>query len=161
MEFNYKNLDSLSHTMAHYLVSLHKLQEKKGAARVTDLARDLNLTKGSVSTALKNLKKKQLVREDEESKFFYLTDDGHEKVHVILSSNKLILHFLKNVIGVNEDVAKRDACLMEHLLSLETLEKLFTYLKNTPVEGGLEVAENEVSLNDYESPKDFFKDQLV
>ena len=48
---------------------LHKLQEKKGAARVTDLARDLNLTKGSVSTALKNLKKKQLVREDEESKF--------------------------------------------------------------------------------------------
>ena len=41
----------LSHSMAHYLLTIHKLKESKGYARVTDIAKDLGLTKGSVSTA--------------------------------------------------------------------------------------------------------------
>ena len=49
----------LTHSMAHYLLTIHKLKEEKGYARVTDIAKDLGLTKGSVSTALTNLKKKK------------------------------------------------------------------------------------------------------
>ena len=48
----------LSHSMTHYLLTIHKLKEDRGFARVTDIARELNLTKGSVSTAINNLKKK-------------------------------------------------------------------------------------------------------
>ena len=51
--------NELSHSMAHYLLTVHKLREEKGYARVTDIAKDLGLTKGSVSTALNNLKKKE------------------------------------------------------------------------------------------------------
>ena len=64
--------NDLTHSMVHYLFSIHKLKEKNGYARVTDVAKELNLTKGSVSIALSGLKKKELVVEDE-NKFFSLS----------------------------------------------------------------------------------------
>jgi len=73
--------ETMSHSMAHYLLTIHKLKENRGYARVTDIAKDLGLTKGSVSTALNNLKKKGLIVEEDDSKFLLLTDSGHEEVH--------------------------------------------------------------------------------
>lgn len=124
---NHEN--ELSHAMVHYLLTIHKLKEKRGFARVTDIAKDLNLTKGSVSTALNNLKKKGLVTEEEDCKFLILTDKGHEEVHRILSSRTLLYYFLKDFVGVDEDIAERDACAMEHLMSSSTAVKFFEFMK--------------------------------
>ncbi len=65
--------------MAHYFLVIHELKESKGYARVTDIASSLGLTKGSVSTAINNLKKKNLIVE-EENKFVTLTQKGHQEV---------------------------------------------------------------------------------
>ena len=124
----------LSHSMAHYLLTIHKLKEKKGYARVTDIAKDLLLTKGSVSTALNNLKRRQLVTEEEDSKFLSLTDQGHSEVHNILSSRTLLYYFLKDFLNVSNDLAHKDSCLMEHLMSSETREKLFKFMKSLTTE---------------------------
>ncbi|EQC50773.1 metal-dependent transcriptional regulator [Bacteriovorax sp. DB6_IX] len=120
----------LSHSMVHYLLTIHKLREDRGYARVTDIARDLGLTKGSVSTALNNLKKKGLVKEEEDTKFLLLTEEGHDEVHRILSSRTLLYYFLKDFVGVDEDVAAHDSCMMEHLMSPETSVKFFEFMKN-------------------------------
>lgn len=120
----------LSHSMAHYLLTIHKLKEGRGFARVTDIAKDLGLTKGSVSTALNNLKKKGFVEEEEDCKFLILSDKGHDEVHRILSSRTLLFYFLKDFVGVNEETAERDSCLMEHLMSSETSTKFFDFMKN-------------------------------
>jgi len=120
--------NDLTHSMVHYLLAIHKLKESKGYARVTDIAHEMGLTKGSVSTALTNLKKRDLVIEDE-SKFLSLSASGHEAVHGILSSRTLLYYFLKDIIGVNEEVAHKDSCLMEHLMSTETREKFFEFMK--------------------------------
>lgn len=126
-----QNLENdLSHSMVHYLLTIHKLKESKGYARVTDIAKDLNLTKGSVSTAINNLKKKNLVEEEEDSKFLLLTSIGHDEVHRILGSRTLIFYFLRDFVGVEEEVAEKDACQMEHLISPETSEKFFTFMKD-------------------------------
>ncbi len=119
----------LSHSMVHYLLTIHKLKESRGYARVTDIAKELGLTKGSVSTAINNLKKKDLVEEEEHSKFLILTDNGHDEVHRILSSRTLLFYFLKDFVGVSEDVAEKDSCLMEHLMSPETSAKFFQFMK--------------------------------
>jgi DtxR family Mn-dependent transcriptional regulator len=124
-------LDSeLSHSMVHYLLTIHKLKEQRGYARVTDIAIELKLTKGSVSTALNNLKKKGLVEEEENSKFLLLTGAGHDEVHNILSARTLIFYFLKDFIGVSKEIAEKDSCAMEHLMSKETSEKFFTFMKD-------------------------------
>lgn len=95
-------LQSLSHSMVHYLLTIHKLKEARGFARVTDIAKELELTKGSVSTALNGLKKKELVTEEEDCKFLLLTEKGHDEVHRILSSRTLLYYFLKDFVGVSE-----------------------------------------------------------
>jgi len=120
--------NDLTHSMVHYLLAIHKLKESKGYARVTDIAHEMGLTKGSVSTALTNLKKRDLVLEDD-SKFLSLSSTGHEAVHGILSSRTLLFYFLKDIIGVNEDIAHKDSCLMEHLMSPESREKFFNFMK--------------------------------
>ncbi len=111
--------NELTHSMAHYLLTIHKLKEEKGYARVTDIAKELGLTKGSVSTALNNLKKRELVVEDE-SKFLSLSKLGHDEVHRILSVRTLMYYFMKDILKVDDDVAHKDSCLVEHLLSDET-----------------------------------------
>lgn len=120
----------LSHSMAHYLLTIHKLKESRGFARVTDIAKDLGLTKGSVSTALNNLKKRGLVEEEEDCKFLILTKIGHDEVHRILSARTLLYYFLKDFVGVSEETAERDSCLMEHLMSSETSTKFFDFMKD-------------------------------
>ena len=121
--------NELSHSMVHYLLTIHKLKENRGFARVTDIAKDLDLTKGSVSTMLNNLKKKGFIQEEDECKFVVLTDLGHEEVHRILSSRTLLFYFLRDFVGVDEKTADFDSCQMEHLMSAQTSEKFFNFMK--------------------------------
>lgn len=121
--------NDLTHSMVHYLLAIHKLKETKGYARVTDIAHEMGLTKGSVSTALNNLRKRELVLEDE-SKFLSLSQTGHDAVHDILSSRTLLFYFLKDIVGVNEETAHKDSCLMEHLMSEESRNLFFKFMKS-------------------------------
>lgn len=152
----------ISHSMTHYLLTIHKLKEERGYARVTDIARDLNLTKGSVSTAINNLKKKGLVSEEEDSKFLLLTEFGHEEVHRILSSRTLLFYFLRDFIRVPEDIADKDSCAMEHLVSQETLEKLFDFMKDLSCSTDLPIKFNfspGLDLCSFDDSKDFIERQ--
>jgi DtxR family Mn-dependent transcriptional regulator len=125
-----KDVPELTHSMVHYLLTIHKLKEQKGFARITDIAKDLKLTKGSVSTAISNLKKKDLVQEEDDCKFVNLTSTGHEEVHRILSSRTLLYYFFKDFLGVDPKIARQDSCMMEHLMSHDTSEKLFHFMKS-------------------------------
>lgn len=121
--------NEMSHSMVHYLLTIHKLKENRGFARVTDIAKDLQLTKGSVSTMLNNLKKKELIIEEDDCKFVILSDEGHKEVHRILSSRTLLFYFLKDFVGVDEETAREDSCQMEHLMSPKTSEYFFNFMK--------------------------------
>lgn len=149
----------LTHSMVHYLFSIHKLKEQKGYARVTDIAKEMNLSKGSVSVALISLKKKELIIEDE-NKFFNLSEKGHNQVHSILTSRTLLYFFLKDFLKVSEDTSKRDACLIEHLLSEETREKFFEFMKKLSsveeenIKNKLDIV-SILDLSSFNSAKDF------
>ena len=160
-------LQSLSHSMVHYLLTIHKLKEARGFARVTDIAKELELTKGSVSTALNGLKKKELVTEEEDCKFLLLTEKGHDEVHRILSSRTLLYYFLKDFVGVSEELAERDSCAMEHLLSEETSKKFFEFMKRIACSCEMkdgnhkhETFSTTLDLCNFENPEDFAMKQM-
>ncbi len=147
----------LTHSMAHYLLAIHKLKEAKGYARVTDIAKEMSLTKGSVSTALNNLKKKDLVVEDE-SKFLSLSKIGHEEVHSILTSRTLLYYFFKDILSLPDEVAHKDSCLMEHLLSPESRDQFFNFMKQVSMKKNLNF-ETSLDLASYATNKEFIKAQ--
>jgi Mn-dependent DtxR family transcriptional regulator len=125
----------LSHPMVHYLLTIHKLKENKGFARATDIAKDLGLTKGTVSSMLASLKKKNFIKDEIDCKFVILTKEGHDEVHRILSARTLLYYFLRDFVGVDDATAKNDSCQMEHLMSAETGEKFFKFMKNLACSG--------------------------
>jgi DtxR family transcriptional regulator, Mn-dependent transcriptional regulator len=126
--------NNITHSAAHHLIAIQDLKEQRGYARVTDVARHLNITTGSASTNLKGLKSKGLIIEDE-NRFLSLSEEGNSLAQAVMMRKRVIYQFLKDVLKVSEHQAEIDACKTEHLISVETAKKLQafnTFYKNSP-----------------------------
>jgi DtxR family transcriptional regulator, Mn-dependent transcriptional regulator len=118
----------ITHSAAHHLLAVRELRESKGYARVTDVAKFLNITTGSASTNLKSLKARGLITEDE-NRFLQLSDEGLSLAEAVLTRKKLFYQFLTEVLNVKPEQAEIDACKTEHLISGETTSKLQKFMK--------------------------------
>lgn len=119
--------NSITHSAAHHLLAIRELKKTRGYARVTDVAKHLNITTGSASTNLKSLKKRGLIVEDE-NRFLLLSKEGETLAEAVLSRKHIFYHFLVDVLRVSEEQAEIDACKTEHLISAETAKKLKDFL---------------------------------
>ena len=115
--------NKISHSMAHYLTTVYALRERRGYARVSDIAEELEVKKGSVSVQIKHLKDKGFVDEDEK-RHLQLTARGEAAALQVLENRRIFIEFLRDVLGLPEEVAETDACKIEHLLSQETTDHL-------------------------------------
>ena len=120
--------NTLTHSAAHYLMTIHELLAAQGYARVTDIAKRLNITRGSCSISLKPLKKRGLVVEDA-NKFLSLSKEGRQMAEIVERNDQLLEQFFRDVIGVDPDQAEIDACKIEHLLSIESSVKLCNFIE--------------------------------
>lgn len=115
--------NNITHSAAHHLLTILELREKRGYARVTDVAKDLNITTGSASINLKSLKAKHLIVEDE-NKFLSLSEEGEVIARAVLLRKNILNDFLVNILKVSPEQAEIDSCKTEHLISAETALKL-------------------------------------
>jgi DtxR family Mn-dependent transcriptional regulator len=99
-----------------------------GVVRVTDIAARLGVSKPSVLTALKNLEDAGFL-EHERYGTVSLTKTGIERAEKIRERHKLLSSFLMNIVGVGIENAEKDACMMEHFLSEESLKKMKALVK--------------------------------
>ena len=120
--------NELSHSAAHHLMAIHELREAHGYARVSDVAKHLSITKGSVSTAMKHLKERGYVQEDL-NRFLELTEQGLTVVQETEATRLVVQRFLKDALGMDEDDAMIDACKVEHLISNEARVRLVCFLR--------------------------------
>jgi len=120
--------NALTHSAAHYLMTIHDLLQTQGYARVTDIAKRLNITRGSCSISLKPLKKRGLVVEDA-NKFLQLSPEGRRLALVVEKNDELLENFFRDVLGVSAEQAEIDACKIEHLLSIEASIKLAAFIR--------------------------------
>lgn len=121
--------NNITHSAAHHLLAVMDLKKEKGYARVTDVAKFLDITTGSASTNLKSLKNKGLVIEDE-NKFLSLSPEGEKLASAVIKRKEVFFKFLSEVLKVSPEQAEIDACKTEHLLSPETTTKLERFLKS-------------------------------
>ena len=118
----------VSHSVAHHVVAIAHLREKQGYARVSDVARVLNITRGSASLTLKSLKQKGLVLEDE-NRFLLLSDDGQFVADSVRGKRLVMRKFFSEVLGVPADQAEVDTCKVEHLISEDAAHRLAMFLR--------------------------------
>ena len=118
----------LSHSMAHYLMAIDSLRAEYGYARSTDVAEMLEVSRGAASMALQQLKKRGWVAEDP-NRFLLLTDEGKRIANLVENNFVILSKFFESVLHINRDVAIGDACKMEHLMSIETGQRLLTLVR--------------------------------
>ncbi len=101
-----------------YLEQILMLLEQKGHARSTDIAAGLNVTKPSVSVAMKKLRENKYITMAEDG-LISLTDKGYAIARRIYDRHKALTKYLVQ-LGVPEEIAREDACKIEHDLSEES-----------------------------------------
>jgi DtxR family manganese transport transcriptional regulator len=117
----------LTNALEMYIKVAYELQSELGVATVSDMAERLSVKAPSVTAALQKLDSMGMVhyRKYQNVK---LTQKGTTIAKKLGQRNKTLLDFLL-MIGVDEEIAKTDACEIEHVVNPATIEKLEEYLK--------------------------------
>ena len=105
-----------------YLEQILMLLEQKGHARSTDIAAGLSVSKPSVSVAMKKLRENGYITMSSEG-MISLTDKGYAIARKIYDRHQALTKYLVQ-LGVPEEIAREDACKIEHDLSEESFEAI-------------------------------------
>lgn len=122
------NENPVSHSMAHYLVTIRDLHASQGYARVSDVADELKVTKGTVSVQMRQLKEKGYVLEDD-NRHLRLTEAGETVARQVVYNRETCIQFLSKVLEIDPKQAEVDACKIEHLLSPETGHQILSLVQ--------------------------------
>lgn len=117
------NEKEVSHSMAHYLQAVAGLKREKGYARVGDIADRLGVSKSGVTSMLRSLQGRGLV-DHERYGCVELTPPGKQLAERTESNRQVLSIFFRDILGVSEEIAKEDACMIEHLVSPEAMVEL-------------------------------------
>jgi Mn-dependent DtxR family transcriptional regulator len=118
----------LTSSLEDYLESIYFLESQNQEVRVTDIAVAMDLSKPSVNRAINTLKNAGLVNHEHYGGLS-LTDSGRKIAKNVAERHILLKHFLIDLLKIDEQIAEKEACAMEHAVSQHTMEKLSDYLK--------------------------------
>lgn len=122
-------MDKISKSHEDYLEAIVMLGGTSTVSvRSVDIANKLEVSKASVNKAISMLKEKGLADQP-----YYgditLTEEGYEYGKAVLERHHLLFAFLTQELGISEEVANEEACLMEHAISDFSFVKWIEYIK--------------------------------
>lgn len=122
----------LSMASEDYLESIYRIMTESGedgsrGVRSVDVAEQLGVSKASVSKALATLRDAGMVEQVRYGRVM-LTEEGKAYGKRVWYSHRVLRAFLHNELGVDEQVADDEACLMEHYLSEDTMRRWCDYV---------------------------------
>ena len=101
-----------------YLEKILQISQKKSSVHAIDIAREMNFSKPSVSVAMNKLREQGYIEINDKDEIT-LTPSGLAIAEKTLEKHIILTNMLVS-LGVPEEIAKEDACKMEHDISDET-----------------------------------------
>lgn len=119
----------VSKSLSEYLSTIYALSMQGNSVRTTDISKTLGISKPSVNRAVNSLKQAGLVthRPYED---ITLTAEGLIYSQNVYSRHENVKQFLLNVLHINPQDAEKEACVMEHGLSQDTIDKMIKFMEN-------------------------------
>lgn len=113
---------ALRQSAEDYLETILMIKNEKGIVHSIDVANHLGFSKPSVSRAVSNLRQQGylIMKEDGELE---LTQKGLTTAQHVFERHTTLTNLLIS-LGVTAEVAAEDACMVEHVISQETFDKL-------------------------------------
>lgn len=116
----------------NYLEVIFELEQSNDKVRSIDIANKLKVSRPSVNKAMGILCELGMI-EKKPYGDINLTDEGREMAKDIYNRHIIIRKFLIDILGVDKNIAEKDACQMEHVVSKQTMEKWTEYINNNIV----------------------------
>ena len=110
-----------------YLETILVLGKEKEHVRSVDVANNLGFKKSSVSVGMKHLREKKYIEVDEKG-YITLTPAGKEIAEMIYERHQFFTNILQE-LGVSKEIASKDACRIEHVISQESFEAIKNHFK--------------------------------
>ena len=120
-------MSKLTPSLEMYLETIYLLKQREGCVRVKDIAELMKVKAPSVHEALHHLTDSGHIRH-EHYKPVGLTELGEKEAEKLFNKHKLLTKFFSDVLGVSQEIAEKDACIIEHYLSDETISKFMEFL---------------------------------
>lgn len=122
-------MEKISKSHEDYLEAMVELgATTENPIRSVDVAAKLGVSKASVNKAMSVLKEKGFAEQP-----YYgditLTAEGYEYGRSVLERHEMLYLFLTKALGIPEDRADEEACLMEHAISDESFERWFAFVR--------------------------------
>lgn len=113
----------LSASLEEYMEQIYLLDKEGKKVRVTDVARELGISKPSVNRAINSLADMGYVEHNNYGGI-ELTKKGKDIAKHIYSKHKALEVFLVETVGISEEKASKEAKNASHYFSLETVMKI-------------------------------------
>jgi len=114
----------------NYLETILILSRKYSWVRSIDIAKEMNFSKPSVSRAMGILKEDGYI-DTKSTGEIVLTEEGKSKAESIYERHELLTKFIVDITGVPTDIAEKDACKMEHIISEDVFNGIKEYMRKS------------------------------
>lgn len=119
---------TISEALEEYLEAIYSLSLERPEVRITDVSLKLGLSKPSVNRAVNALKNAGLVYHEPYGDVI-LTPYGEQKGKECHQKHNAIARFFSEVLNMTKEAAEKEACKIEHSLSLDTIDKMENYMQ--------------------------------
>lgn len=120
--------ENLSHSAAHYLMTLAELIRRNGYARAIDVAEEMRVSKVSAHLALKGLCERGLIMQDEKH-FYRLPESSLRMARELIGTRDVTARFFTEVLKMDDLDAQVNACRIEHALSHGAAHSILSFLR--------------------------------
>ncbi len=122
------NSKQLTSSLEDYIevISNHLKQNQK--VRAVDISRELNVSRASVSEALKRLFELGLINYAKYD-IISITEEGEKVAAKIIKRHNLLKNFFEGTLGIEKSEAEEIACKIEHVISENVQNRLADFVK--------------------------------
>lgn len=140
--------EQVSSTVEEYLEAIYRLQERNGAAKTTELAKQLNVALGTITNTIESLEKQNFVVH-QPYKGVKLTLKGRKIALSVVRRHRLSERLVVDILKVDWGKAHDAACKLEHVFAdkdlIGPLEKALGNPKTCPHGNPIPSASGEVA----------------
>lgn len=121
-------MEKLSASLEDYLEVIYNSIKYNESVKAVDIARELNVSRASVTEALNKLADKGLINYGR-YQTITITDMGMKIAEDVVNRHSSLSSFFENVLGASRQEAEENACRIEHIISAELLDRIEFYVK--------------------------------
>ncbi len=117
----------LTASLEDYLEALYNHIEANQSVKAIDISKELNVSRASVTEALKKLEQQGLIHYGRYDSIA-ITNDGAKKAKEVIKKHKILNEFFADILNLPPEQASLNACRIEHVITQDAFDKLIKFV---------------------------------